>query len=172
MNHFTFKCDVCSDPFPSIHRHVHHKVPKSLGGTDDPSNLANLCPQCHDLLHNVAYKLVSRKVPLTMLEDQVAIVYDMNQEKIRKSFELAFLVRDEIIKSKEVERDPNEYTELTIKIKIRHKKLIHDWAKSCNISLERFVRSLLLKAVSDKYSITIDLHQEEQSVKNFRKNGN
>lgn len=172
MTNFTFKCDICDDIFPNLHRHVHHKVPQSLGGTDDPSNLAELCPQCHDLLHSVAYKLVSKKVSLTMLEDQVGIVYDRNQEKMRKSFALAYLVRDEIIKSKETERDPNEFTEITVKIRIKHKKLIHDWAKSCNLSLERFVRSLLLKAVSDKYSITIDLHQEEQSVKNFRKNGN
>lgn len=107
-----------------------------------------------------------------MLEDMAGIVYDRDQEKVRKCMGLAFLVRDELIKSKEIERDPNEYTEITIKLKIKHKKMVHEWAKSCNVSLERFVRSILLKALSDKFSITIDLHNEEASLKNYKKNGN
>lgn len=172
MDLYTFKCEVCADVCPSIHQHIHHKVPKSLGGTDDPSNLANLCPQCHNLLHNIAYKLVSKKVSITMLEDMAAIVYEQDLTKVKKCLELAMLVRDEIIKSKEVDKDPNEYTEITIKLKLKHKKLIHDWAKQCNLSLERFVRSILLKSISDKYSITIDLHKEEESLKNYKKYGN
>lgn len=169
---YLFKCDVCLDSFPNIHLHVHHKIPKSLGGTDNASNLANLCPQCHDLLHNVAYKLNSRKVSETMLEDMVAVVYDRDLNKIRRCFELAKLVRDELVKSKESIKDPNDYAEITIKLRLKHKRLIHEWAKSCNISLERFIRSILLKSISDKYSITIDLHQEEESIKSHRKNGN
>jgi RRXRR protein/HNH endonuclease len=31
--------------------HVHHKVFRSRGGTDDPSNLITLCEACHDALH-------------------------------------------------------------------------------------------------------------------------
>jgi hypothetical protein len=27
--------------------HVHHKVPKGMGGSDDPSNLETLCEKCH-----------------------------------------------------------------------------------------------------------------------------
>lgn len=172
MNLYIFKCDVCIGEFPNIHLHIHHKVPRSLGGTDDPSNLANLCPQCHDLLHNVAYKLTSKKVSETMLEDMVSLVYENDLNKVRRCFELAKLVRDELVKSKETAKDPNEYAEITIKLKIKHKRLIHEWAKGCNLSLERFVRSILLKAISDKYSITIDLHNEEESIKNYKKHGN
>lgn len=168
---FVFKCGICSDDFPNIHMHIHHKTPKSLGGTDDASNLIRICPMCHDLLHNTAYKLISKKVSETMLEDMVSLVYDHDLNKVRKCFELARIVRDEIIKSKEETKNQNDYTELTIKIKIRHKSLIHEWAKSCNLSLERLVRSILLKAVSDKYSITIDLHKEEELIKNYVKNG-
>ncbi len=30
----------------------HHILPKSLGGTDDESNLAWVCHECHEKIHN------------------------------------------------------------------------------------------------------------------------
>ena len=35
--------------------HKHHIVPKSLGGSDRPSNLALLCERCHGLIHQRAF---------------------------------------------------------------------------------------------------------------------
>lgn len=29
---------------------VHHKVPKSMGGTNDPENLVDLCDHCHRIM--------------------------------------------------------------------------------------------------------------------------
>lgn len=169
---FIFKCSICEEDFPSIHRHVHHKIPKSLGGTDDKSNLSELCPQCHDLLHNVAYKMVSKKVSYVNLEDMVKVVYNGNLNAVLKCLEYASLVRDEIIKSKETEKNVNDFTEISLKIKVKHKNLLHKWSKNTNISLERLIRSIILKAISDKYSVTIDLHSEEESIKNYKRNGN
>lgn len=32
---------------------IHHKIPKSLGGTDDIENLIALCRNCHDIEHDL-----------------------------------------------------------------------------------------------------------------------
>ena len=34
---------------------VHHKIPRSLGGGNEPSNLQTLCVTCHDLWHYNRY---------------------------------------------------------------------------------------------------------------------
>jgi len=36
--------------------HLHHIVPKSRGGSDNPSNLVLLCLDCHSKAHNVSFK--------------------------------------------------------------------------------------------------------------------
>lgn len=44
------RCYACSFSIHTILR-VHHRVPVSLGGTDDVQNLVLLCPNCHALIH-------------------------------------------------------------------------------------------------------------------------
>jgi len=36
--------------------HIHHKKPKSLGGTNSLINAVSVCTACHDLLHTVQNK--------------------------------------------------------------------------------------------------------------------
>jgi len=42
-------CQACGVDFPWLHKH--HIVARSQGGSDDPSNLVDLCPNCHALRH-------------------------------------------------------------------------------------------------------------------------
>ena len=42
------RCGNCGS---STSLHVHHIVPLSKGGTNNPSNLRTLCEDCHKLLH-------------------------------------------------------------------------------------------------------------------------
>jgi 5-methylcytosine-specific restriction endonuclease McrA len=50
-------CQKCGEGvFQSVSRYdnyleIHHKIPKSEGGTDNISNLELLCRNCHDELH-------------------------------------------------------------------------------------------------------------------------
>ena len=46
------KCNRCSYAVVEI-LHLHHIIERSNGGTDDPSNLEVLCPNCHTLHHYV-----------------------------------------------------------------------------------------------------------------------
>jgi hypothetical protein len=45
-----FRCRECGY---YKHLEVHHIIPKSKGGTDDPKNLVTLCQRCHDKKHGI-----------------------------------------------------------------------------------------------------------------------
>lgn len=58
-----FRCRQCG---VRCHRHdadVHHLIPRSMGGSDDPSNLITLCDGCHAAHHpNLQVKLSRRLI--------------------------------------------------------------------------------------------------------------
>jgi ATP-dependent DNA helicase RecQ len=41
-----YKCLECGTPCHSAEADVHHLLPRSAGGTDEPSNLVTLCDGC------------------------------------------------------------------------------------------------------------------------------
>jgi len=45
-------CSSCGWHVPTVACDLHHIVPKSAGGTDDHTNLALICPNCHRLAHS------------------------------------------------------------------------------------------------------------------------
>jgi hypothetical protein len=47
-------CVACGDPDPA-HLHQHHLVPRSCGGTNDPTNKITLCCICHGKWHGVEW---------------------------------------------------------------------------------------------------------------------
>jgi len=49
------KCYICGR---QNHLTLHHLIPKSLGGSDAPSNLVCLCENCHAKLHLLISSLV------------------------------------------------------------------------------------------------------------------
>lgn len=44
------QCEICSKDTINIKKHHIHS--KSLGGSDKPYNIAHLCSECHDNVHN------------------------------------------------------------------------------------------------------------------------
>lgn len=42
-------CDCCQQEV--THTDKHHLTSKSLGGTNDKHNIANICPNCHRKVH-------------------------------------------------------------------------------------------------------------------------
>lgn len=45
-----YTCQECGDEDPWLH--VHHKIPRTEGGTDHIDNLVSLCPDCHADRHD------------------------------------------------------------------------------------------------------------------------
>lgn len=52
---------LCSTEYPGEDSHVHHIIPKSLGGTDDPKNLIRLSYRQHFIAHRLLLKITSGK---------------------------------------------------------------------------------------------------------------
>ena len=56
-----FHCRECGELCQREDADVHHLIPRSLGGSDDPSNLVTLCDGCHAAFHpNLQAKLSRR----------------------------------------------------------------------------------------------------------------
>ena len=56
-------CVSCGDACSGSDAHVHHLIPRSAGGTDDPENLITLCASCHAAHHpNLQVGLARRSI--------------------------------------------------------------------------------------------------------------
>ena len=53
-----FRCQECNY---YKHLEVHHIIPKSKGGTDEPDNLVTLCQRCHAKKHGFSHRENKRK---------------------------------------------------------------------------------------------------------------
>src|SRR5262249_19486202 len=63
LNRDNFRCVSCSTPVKSEDADIHHLLPKSMGGSDDLSNLVTLCDGCHASHHpNLAGGLALRMI--------------------------------------------------------------------------------------------------------------
>lgn len=53
MESGNLECKICRKKTDYLESH--HIVPKSRGGSDDESNLINICVECHGLAHDVSF---------------------------------------------------------------------------------------------------------------------
>ena len=68
-------CCDCSKPIKGRHAHVHHKLPRALGGEDTPENLISLCSGCHSLKHMNLQASLGRRF-LENMAVRVAKIFD------------------------------------------------------------------------------------------------
>jgi len=47
------ECQGCARGSSNVQLHVHHRTPKSDGGSDEEQNLLTLCKDCHNTIHNL-----------------------------------------------------------------------------------------------------------------------
>ena len=57
-----YTCVECRKPYPPAELDVHHLLPRSAGGTDEPSNLVTLCDGCHAAHHPKLAGRLARRV--------------------------------------------------------------------------------------------------------------
>ena len=58
----SYKCVECGTPCRSAEADVHHLLPRSAGGPDEPSNLITLCDGCHAAHHPKLAGRLARRV--------------------------------------------------------------------------------------------------------------
>lgn len=73
-----WRCQECGVVVSGSEAHVHHKLPKQLGGSDDLANLITLCAGCHSLKHLSLHASLGRRL-LERLALTIARIFDRNQ---------------------------------------------------------------------------------------------
>ena len=65
-----FRCKFCGlgGKESDIILEVHHVIWRFNGGSDDPTNLMTVCPNCHDLIHHG--KIIGRPLNFTELKER------------------------------------------------------------------------------------------------------
>lgn len=164
-----FVCGCCSKKFPTLHRHVHHKMPKALGGKDTSDNLIEICPSCHDTLHSIAQKMMNKGVSPTQITDSLALIYIDNKKAQETCLELAINVRNAHIQVKEKGLGPNHIIALSTTLRKYYKPLVMNRARELNISQESYIRMLILQDISKRFNINANLTEENRLISYIKK---
>ena len=70
-----WQCVECFSVISGRHAHVHHKIPRALGGNDELDNLVSLCSSCHSLRHMNLQASLGRRL-IERLAIKVAKLFD------------------------------------------------------------------------------------------------
>lgn len=98
----------------SLH-HEHHKIPKSLGGSDAPNNLVDLCQTDHQLLHTVAYMLVNQNRKHE-IEPTISAMYPSEPNTQRLVLEYANYVAREMALKKEIKKNQDQEARIVVEL--------------------------------------------------------
>lgn len=165
----SYRCGCCGEIGSKLSMHTHHKKPQALGGTDHPSNLVDLCPNCHDALHNAAYKLANPKFSDSKVKDQIAIIYKDNLRAAQTCWNLALLVRDAMLSSVDEGVDTNALINVSTVLRMEHKMDIARIAKEHGISQEAFVRTVLLREIARITNKKVDVSLEHKIIRTIKR---
>lgn len=170
MSDSVFNCDCCGVLFPDLYKHIHHKIPTSVGGPDTPSNLASLCPGCHDALHNIAYKLLSPSHSKSRTIDLLNIIYKENDRAKRTCLELAQFVRDSIIATREKGLSPDHLVQVGCTVDKSTKDLMTILCKQLSTTQEKFVLTAVLKEIKRLTSSSLlEVPGEVERIQSLKK---
>ena len=119
----SFACEFCADTYPVGLLNEHHRKPQSLGGSDDQSNIANLCSGCHQGLHSIAFMMVNPKRRHEV--DAAAIsLFPEDAQARQRLLRLTVMVAREMVLKKEIRKPPNEEIKVMITLPSRYLELI------------------------------------------------
>lgn len=84
-----FKCVVCDE---EMNLHVHHKIPRKLGGPNHADNLVTLCASCHDVIETADIEKAFRKCMNNFIRKKVSMqqpdltkdIYQLKQEVLEE----------------------------------------------------------------------------------------
>ena len=165
-----FQCGCCSNTFPEMYKHTHHKIPTSVGGPNTRENLIDLCPGCHDALHNVAYKLLSRKHQDSMVLDTIHMIFKSNTKAQKVCKELALNVRDAMIKSKEEGLGLDHVMSISTSLRKKYKDFVALRCRELGVSQEKYFRQLILQDLLSRYKCSgLNIAHEHEYIAHSKK---
>lgn len=157
-----FKCEICGENFPTALHHEHHKVPKSLGGSDEKSNLSDLCSSCHQHLHTVAFMIVNPK-RRHEIDPTLIAIFGAEQNKKIKLVEFSKLVAKEMLLKKEIRKDSDSDSRTVVDLPSRYMELLRlsgydsPHANGRKAGVNRIIKKIVAEYLIRKFP----MHQEE-----------
>lgn len=157
-----FICQICQGAFPEALCHEHHKIPKSLGGSDSPDNMVMLCQTDHQLLHTVAYMMINPK-RYHEVEPTISSIYPGDMAIRLKVMEYANYAAREMALKKEIRKDADQETRLTIELPQLYIQLLRLAAfeiprkNGKPVGISTLLRLMIAEFLSKKFPIRRDL---------------
>lgn len=152
----SFRCRICDEVFPVSLHHEHHKIPKALGGSDEPSNLVDLCQADHNLLHTIAYMLIGKNRKHEV-EPTLAAMYPNNPRVQKMVLEYAGYAAREMALKKEIKKDADQEGRTVVELPQRYMELLRlagydlPRANGKPVGVSSLIRLILADYLSRKY---------------------
>lgn len=151
-----FTCEICQKTFPESLRHEHHKVPKALGGSDRPDNIAQLCNADHMHLHAIAHMLVNPK-RRHEVDPTVHAIFPQDPHSIRRLLTFSQLVAREMFLRKDIRKPMGAELRTIVELPSRYMELLrlagidqpHKNGRPAGVSL--VIRRILADALMRRY---------------------
>ena len=122
--------------------HKHHKVPKSLGGSDLPDNLLDLCSGCHADMHTLARMM---RNPKRVGEVRSAVQSMFPQGDVQsRCVELANLAnRSTVMSAEQKALDEDREIGIGLKLKKPYRDALQLIARDRGLSMANYVRCII-----------------------------
>jgi hypothetical protein len=130
-------CGVCGKTYNVDLLETHHKIPRSLKGTDDPSNLIDLCAICHTSIHSLARLL--KKDP----GKSSAFLYDNYGDDLETHKFIIQLAKVIIYEGENL--DQKDDILVFIKMPFATHQMLSDLSKGAKVSMENYILNLIEK---------------------------
>ena len=130
--------------------HKHHKVPKSLGGSDLPDNLVNLCSGCHADMHTLARMM---RNPKRVGEVRSAVQSMFPQGDIQgRCVELANLANRSTVMSAEQQAvDKDREIAVGLKLNKPYRDALQLIARDRKLSMANYTRKIIEEHIRKVY---------------------
>jgi hypothetical protein len=137
-----FVCYICHAEKSRDFVHKHHKVPKSLGGSDAPDNLLDLCSGCHADMHTLARMM---KNPKRVGEVRTALQSMFPDGGMQgRCLELATLAnRSTVMSAEQQVVDEEREIQVGLKLKKPYRDALQLIARDRKLSMANYTRKII-----------------------------
>jgi hypothetical protein len=137
-----FVCYICHAQKSVDFVHKHHKVPKSLGGSDLPDNLLELCSGCHADMHTLARMM---RNPKRVGEVRSAVQSMFPQGDVQaRCVELANLAnRSTVMSAGQKALDADREIGVGLKLKKPYRDALQLIARDRGLSMANYTRKII-----------------------------
>lgn len=137
-----FVCYICQAEMPMDFVNKHHKVPKSLGGSDSRDNLVELCSGCHQDMHVLA-RMMRNPKRVGEVRSSLQQMHPSGGAQSR-CLELAKLViESQLLEKEQVAADMSREIRIGLKLKRPYRDALQLLARDRGLSMADYTRKIM-----------------------------